>query len=55
MHAAASLHGLCADDNSSLQEFKEDLGVTGERQSEEDKQDVDSRESDAIGIRRWGI
>ena len=54
MHAAASNHGLRADVNCSLQEFKEDLGVSGERQSKEDKQDVESRESDAIGIRRWG-
>ena len=52
MHAAASLHRHRTDVNCPMQEFKEDLGVTGERQSNEDKQDVESRESDAIGIRR---
>ena len=52
MQLPPSLYGLHTDDACSPQEFKEDLGVTGERQSKEDKQDVESRESDAIGIRR---
>lgn len=35
-----------------LQEFKEDLGATGERRTADDKKDIQQREDDKVGLKR---
>ena len=35
-----------------LKEFKEDLGVTGEKKTDGDKKDIQQREDDKIGLKR---
>lgn len=35
-----------------LQEFKEDLGATGENKSSEDKKDTQERQDDKLGLKR---
>lgn len=35
-----------------LKEFKEDLGVTGDKKTDADKKDIQQREDDKIGLKR---
>ncbi len=35
-----------------LQEFKEDLGATGDKKSSEDKTDIQERQDDKLGLKR---
>lgn len=37
---------------STLKEFKEDLGVTGDKKTDADKKDIQQREDDKIGLKR---
>lgn len=37
---------------SMLKEFKEDLGVTGDKKTDADKKDIQQREDDKIGLKR---
>lgn len=35
-----------------LKEFKEDLGVSGDKKTSEDKKDIQQRENDKVGLKR---
>jgi len=36
----------------NLQEFKEDLGATGDKKTDEDKKDIQQRQDDKLGLKR---
>lgn len=35
-----------------LQEFKDDLGATGDKKTDEDKKDIQQRQDDKLGLKR---
>lgn len=38
--------------DAHLQEFKEDLGATGDKKTTEDKKDIQQRQDDKVGLKR---
>lgn len=42
----------CPPMKNLLQEFKDDLGATGDKKTDEDKKDIQQRQDDKLGLKR---